>query len=314
MRIVTQKVLGGPDVLEIAQAPRPEPIGTEVLVRVHAAGVNPVDWKTRSHGGFLGEPPFVLGWDVSGVVEALGRGTTRFAAGDEVMGMPWFPRQAGCYGEYVTAPSRHFVKKPASLSHVQAAGLPLDGLTAWQALTDIAHLEKGQRVLINAAAGGVGHLAVQIAKARGAWVAGTASAGKHDFLKSLGVDQPVDYTRVDPGKELNDLDLILDMVGGENCARLLPAVKPGGMLIVVTGGVPEDAASAAAARNVRTSGILVEPDYAGLEALARLIEDGKLKVHVERTFPLEEVAEAHRQSETRHTTGKIVLSVAGVGT
>jgi len=309
MRIVTQKVLGGPDVLEIAQAPRPEPIGTEVLVRVHAAGVNTVVWKTRSHGGFLGEPPFVLGWDVSGVVEALGRGTTRFAAGDEVMGMPWFPRQAGCYGEYVTAPSRHFVKKPASLSHVQAAGLPLDGLTAWQALTDIAHLEKGQRVLINAAAGGVGHLAVQIAKARGAWVAGTASAGKHDFLKSLGVDQPVDYTRVDPGKELNDLDLILDMVGGENCARLLPAVKPGGMLIVVTGGVPEDAASAAAARNVRTSGILVEPDYAGLEALARLIEDGKLKVHVERTFPLEEVAEAHRLSESGHVTGKIVLAV-----
>jgi len=314
MRVVTQKVLGGPEVLEIAQAPRPEPIGTEVLLRVHAAGVNPVDWKTRQHGGFLGEPPFVLGWDVYGVVEALGHGTTRFAVGDGVMGMPWFPRQAGCYGEYVTAPSRHFVKKPASLSHVQAAGLPLDGLTAWQALTDIAHLEKGQRVLINAAAGGVGHLAVQIAKARGAWVAGTASTGKHEFLRSLGVDEPVDYTRVDPGKDLDDLDLVLDMVGGENCARLLPAVKPGGILIVVTGGVPEDVASAAAARNVRTSGILVEPDYAGLEALARLVEDGKLKVHVERTFPLEEVAEAHRQSETRRTTGKIVLLVTDVAT
>ena len=196
MRIVTQRTTGGPEVLEIGRAPVPEPLPTEIRVRVAAAGVNPVDWKTRAGAGMstvIGPPPFTVGWDVAGTVDAVGVGVTRFAVGDTVFGMPWFPRAAGGYGEFVTAPSRHFAHRPAGLSEVEAAGLPLAGLTAWQCLVDIADVRPGQRVLIHAAAGGVGHLAVQIAKARGAYVIGTASRGKHDLLHDLGIDETIDY-------------------------------------------------------------------------------------------------------------------------
>lgn len=312
MRVVRQHELGGPEVLKVAEAPRPEPIPTEVLIKVHAAGVNPVDWKTRMRGAFLGDPPFVLGWDVAGVVEDTGYGVTRFSPGDEVFGMPWFPRQAGGYGEYVTAPSRQLARKPAALSQIEAAGLPLAGLTAHQALIDLAHLKAGQRLLVTAAAGGVGHLAVQIAKAVGAEVVGTASAAKHDFLLLLGADHTIDYGSEDvPAAVLatGPVDVALDLVGGDNPKAILPAVKPGGLLIAATGGISPELAAAAAERTVRTSGILVEPDYAGLEALASLAEQGKLRVHVEHAFPLEQAGEAHRLSETGHVTGKLVLTV-----
>jgi NADPH:quinone reductase-like Zn-dependent oxidoreductase len=174
MRAIRQDSLGGPEVMRITDVARPEPGPTEVLVRAGAAGVNPVDWKTRAGGGMLGSPPFTLGWDVAGVVEAVGLGVTRFAVGDRVFGMPRFPREAAAYAEYVTSPSRQLGRTPASLSDVEAAALPLAALTAWQALVDTAAVQPGQRVLIHAGAGGVGHLAVQIAKARGAYVIGTA--------------------------------------------------------------------------------------------------------------------------------------------
>ena len=150
MRVVRQTELGGTDVLTVAEVERPTPGPTEILVRVHAAGVNPVDWKTREHGVFLGEPPFVLGWDVSGTVEEVGFGVSWLKPGDEVLGMPLFPGEAGGYGEFVVAPSRQFVRKPASLSHIEAAALPLAGLTAWQALVDDAHVQPGQKVLVAA--------------------------------------------------------------------------------------------------------------------------------------------------------------------
>lgn len=312
MRVVRQHELGGPEVLEVAADPRPQPIPTEVLVKVRAAGVNPVDWKTRQRGAFLGEPPFVLGWDFAGVVEETGYGVTRFSPGDEVFGMPWFPRQAGCYGEYVTAPSRQIARKPASLSQNEAAALPLAGLTARQALIDLAHLKGGQRLLVTAAAGGVGHLAVQIGKALGAEVIATASAAKHQFLRSLSADQTIDYTAEDVSTAvlaLGAVDVALDLVGKDNPKNILPAVKPGGLLIAVSGGISPELAATAAERKVRTSGILVEPDYAGLEALASLADQGKLRVHVERTFALEQAAEAHRLSESGHVTGKLVLTV-----
>src|SRR5262245_61551146 len=181
MRVVRQLVLGGPEVLEVVEAPRPEPGPTEVLVRVGAAGVNPVDWKLRAAGGFLGEPPFTVGWDVAGVVEEVGYGVTRFAEGDRVFGMPRFPREAAAYAEYVVSPSRQLARTPDELSDVEAAALPLAGLTAWQALVETAGVGAGDRVLVLGAAGGVGHLAVQIAKARGAYVVGTARAEKHAF-------------------------------------------------------------------------------------------------------------------------------------
>ena len=307
MRIVTQETLGGPEVLRVTEAPRPEPGPTEVLVRVKAAGVNPVDWKVRAGGGFLGEPPFTVGWDVAGVVERIGFGATGVREGDEVLGMPWFPRPANAYAEYVTAPSRHFVRKPAGLSFAEAAALPLAGLTAWQGLVDVANVHEGQRVFVDAAAGGVGHLAVQIAKARGAHVIGTASAGKHGLLRELGVDEPIDYH--DETAKASDVDVYFGLVGEDSDLRWLPAIKEGGLLIGVPSGVGDRVEKAAAERNVRTSRILVEPDRGGLTGLVGLIEAGRLKVRVEQTFPLEDAAKAHELGESGRVSGKLVLTV-----
>jgi NADPH:quinone reductase-like Zn-dependent oxidoreductase len=309
MRAIRQDRVGGPEVMELVEVDRPKPIPTEVLVRVHAAGVNPVDWKTRASGGMgILELPFTVGWDVSGVVEELGGATSLFAVGDEVLGMPWFPRPANAYAEYVTAPARQFVRKPAKLSHAEAAGLPLAGLTAWQALVDVANIQPGQRVLVTAAAGGVGHLAVQIAKARGAYVLGTARTAKHEFLRSLGVDEPIDYTSVDVGATVRDVDVVLDLIGGANSVALVPSTAEGGLIIPVPGSGAELAA-AAEARGVRTSPILVEPDHAGLLALVDLIEADRLKVVVEQTFALADAGKAHEVGETGRVVGKLVLTV-----
>ncbi|GAA3007896.1 NADP-dependent oxidoreductase [Kitasatospora albolonga] len=299
------------DVLVPAVAPRPVPLPTEVLVRVHAAGVNPVDWKVRSGvfpPGGLGAPPFVQGWDVAGVVES-GPRVTRFQPEDEVFGLVWFPRPGGGYGEYVTAPARQFARKPAALSFEEAAALPMAGLTAWQTLAEVAELREGQRVLITAAAGGVGHLAAQIAGVRGAEVTGTASAPKHDFLRSVGVDHPVDYTAGRVSEQVRDQDVVLDLLGGEHTLDLLRTLRPGGLLILAIGQVSPEVATRALSLGVRVTPFLVEPDGAGLEALAGLVEAGRLRVHLERVFPLADAAKAHELGETDRATGKIVLSV-----
>ena len=307
MRAVALDAFGGPEVLRLVEVERPRPIGTEVLVRVSAAGVNPVDWVTRAGHGLLHSLPMTLGWDLSGTVEEVGLGVTRFAPGDEVFGMPWFPRQAGAYAEYVTAPSRQLARKPALMSHVEAAGLPLAGLTAWQVLVDNADVGPGQRVLITAAAGGVGHLAVQIAKARGAYVIGTARAAKHDFVRGLGADEMIDYTRTNPADVVDGIDVVFDPVGGPHAAELLSVMKPGGLLLPFTAEQP--IFDAAASAGVRVAVVLVEPDGHALEGLARLVEGGGLRVAVERTLPLEAAAEAHVHGERGRTSGKIVLTM-----
>jgi NADPH:quinone reductase-like Zn-dependent oxidoreductase len=314
MRAIVQETLGGPEVLTVSEVDTPVPGPTEVLVRVHAAGVNPVDWKVRQAGAFLGTPPFTVGWDASGVVAAIGGGVTRFAEGDEVFGMPRFPRQGAAYAEYLTGPSRHFARKPAGVDFVVAAALPLAGLTAWQALVDTAGVQPGQRVLVHAAAGGVGHLAVQIAKARGAYVLGTASAGKHELVRALGADEVIDYTAQDFAAVARDLDVVLDTVGGDYPARSLATLRPGGILVTITGGADAAALRARAAElGVRVAALLVEPDGAGLEQLAHLVDTGALRPHVAATFPLDQVARAHQLGETGHTAGKIVLTVAEAG-
>lgn len=312
MRVITQRHTGGPEVLEIGRAPVPAPLPTEVRVRVAAAGVNPVDWKTRAGGGMaavLGPPPFTLGWDVAGTVDAVGPGVTRFAVGDAVFGMPWFPRAASAYAEFVTAPSRHFAHRPAGLSEIEAAGLPLAGLTAWQSLVDIADVRPGQRVLIHAAAGGVGHLAVQIAKARGAYVIGTASRAKHDLLHDLGIDETIDYRAERFEDALDPVDVVYDLIGGDIAVRSLDVLAPDGRLICLPSGAAADAVNAARERGLRATGMLVEPDGAGLEALAQLVDDRRLRVLVAETFPLERASHAHRAGEMGHTTGKLVLTV-----
>lgn len=307
MRAVAARRWGGPEVLELIEIDRPEPIATEILVRVHAAGVNPTDWKSRRTGaGYWGDPP-ILGYDVSGVVEAVGFGVTLFRPGDEVFGMPWFPRQAGAYAEYVTAPARQFARKPAALDHVQAAGLPLVALTAWQSLADTAGVQPGQRVLIHAAAGGVGHVAVQIAKALGAYVIGTASAAKHDLVRSLGADEVIDYRTVDFATDLAPVDVVLDTIGGDYGPRSLQVLRPGGCLVSLTDAGPIDEA---AAQGIRAGFTLVEPDSAGLRSVVELVETGRLRVTVDTVLPLEQAAKAHELSESGRATGKIVLTVA----
>ncbi|HTW97332.1 MAG TPA: NADP-dependent oxidoreductase [Acidimicrobiales bacterium] len=311
IRVVELVGYGGPEMLRVAERELPEPLPTEVRVRVRAAGVNPVDWKTRAGRGMarvLGEPPVVLGWDVAGVVEAVGDGVTRFEVGDEVFGMPWFPRQAGAYGEAVTAPSRQFALKPVETDFVAAAALPLAGLTAWQVLVDTADVQPGQRVLIVGASGGVGHLAVQIAKSRGAVVIGTARAEHHDVLAELGIDELVDYTEVAFEDHVEDIDLAVDLVGGEYGLRCLDVLRPGGLL-VAPAGLPEGIEKEAAAHQVEVSPFLVEPDGAALDEIAELVEEGALHVAVAGTFPLASAAAAHEAGERGGLGGKLVLVV-----
>ena len=305
MRIIRQHALGGPEVLQLEELPRPEPGPGEVLVRQAAAGVNPVDWKVRARGGFLGEPPFTVGWDVAGVVEE-GEG---FEPGERVFGMPRFPGEAKAYAEYVTAPADELARIPEGLSDVEAGALPLAGLTAWQALVDTADVQPGQRVLILAAAGGVGHLAVQIAKARGAYVIGTARFVKEAFLYELGVDEAVDYTSDAVESVVSDVDVVLDLVGGESSAPTIACLRDGGLYIAVPSASALDRLNELAGDRVTVTGILVHPDRAGLEALAALVEAGQLKVTVEQTFPLEQAAQAHQWGETGRTQGKLVLTV-----
>jgi NADPH:quinone reductase-like Zn-dependent oxidoreductase len=307
MRAIRQETLGGPEVLELVEVPRPSPIPTEVLVRTVAAGVNPVDWKSRARGGFLGEPPFTVGWDVAGVVEEVGYGVTRFAVGDRVFGMPRFPREAAAYAEYVTSPSRQLARIPDNLGDVEAGALPLAGLTAWQALVETADVRPGQRVLVLAAAGGVGHLAVQIAKARGAYVLGTARAEKHPFLTDLGVDEAIDYTSENVAERARDVDVVLDAVGGDAASGALRSVRDGGVVVTLSGTSVGPLRELAGDR-VRVGGILVEPDRAGLEAIAELAAAGALRPHVSHTFPLADAARAHELGEAGHTQGKLVLT------
>ncbi len=311
MRAVGQDSFGGPEVLQVVEAERPEPGPAEVLVRVRAAGVNPTDIWHRASGGLAGgDAPVRLGWDVSGVVEAVGPGVTTIEQGDEVFGLPRHPLPAGTYAEYVTSPARHLVRKPAGLSREEAAALPLAGLTAWQALVDTADVRSGQRVLIHAAAGGVGHLAVQIAKARGAYVVGTARAAKHEFVRGLGADEVIDYTEADFGVATGDIDVVIDTIGGEYGPRSLRTLRAGG--IVVSLASPAEAYLAAEARplGLRAAFMIVEADQAGMREIAALAAAGRLRPRIEAALPLELAAKAHEIAESGRTTGKIVLTVA----
>jgi NADPH:quinone reductase-like Zn-dependent oxidoreductase len=310
MRAITQNAFGGPEVLELVDIDVPRPIPTEVLVRVHAAGINPIEASIRS-GAFplLGEPPFVLGWDISGVVEHSTPDTWRFQPGDEVYGMPFFPRAANGYAEYVAAPARQLAHKPASLDHAHAAALALVGLSAWQGIVDLAAVEAGQRVLVHGGGGGVGHIAIQLAKLRGASVVATASASKRDFVTRLGADEVIDYRAVDFTEAVGDLDVVFDMVGGGYGERSLGVLRPGGILVSAVDRRNAELAASAQTTGVRFAGVAVDPDHAALEQLAALVDAGDLHVHLERAFPLEQAAEAHRLVESGHVAGKVVLTV-----
>lgn len=313
MRVINQDEFGGPNVLHLSEVARPTPIPTEVLVRTNAAGINPVDWKSRQGGGMagiLGQPPYVLGWDVSGVVEEVGFGVTTLKPGDEVYGMPWFPRAAGGYGDYVTAPARQFALKPSSIDHAHAAGLPLAVLTAWQVLVDTAHVRAGDRVLVHAAGGGVGHLAVQIAKHFGAHVIGTASPAHHEALRAVGLDEVINYRDQRFEDVIGGVDIVVDLVGDSEdhySTRSLKTLKRGGLLVAVPGGVSPELAEKANEVGVRTSPFLVEPDGAALATIAGLVDAGAITHQLQKVYPLADAAQAHTDGESGGLHGKLVL-------
>jgi NADPH:quinone reductase-like Zn-dependent oxidoreductase len=299
MQAVVMHETGDPEVLRLEDVEQPEPGDGEVLIRVRAASVNPIDWKYRR--GFAPKQlPAVLGNDVSGTVEVSR--AEGFAEGDEVFGIA----ASGGYAQFATSPAGVIAKKPAGVSHEQAAAIPVGGLTAWQALFDRGGLQRGQTALIAGAAGGVGHFAVQFAKHAGARPIGTGSSRNREFVLGLGADEYVDYTQQDVAAVVSGVDVALDTVGGETTQSLLPAVREGGVLITIAGAPPEDAATQ---RGVRAELLIMSPSSEQLARVAELVAAGDVRVEIAETLPLAEVQRAHQLSESRHTRGKIILTV-----
>ncbi|WP_041260467.1 NADP-dependent oxidoreductase [Pseudofrankia inefficax] len=307
MRAISQTTFGGPEVLQIVEVDRPAAGRGEVQLKVSAAGVNPADWKARAGLLTASVPePFILGLDVAGVVTAVGPDVTRFAVGDEVHGFTFPPR--GAHADYTVAP-QEALAPAAGLDPLVAAALPIAGLTAWQALVRVADVRPGQRVLVHAAAGGVGHLAVQIAKSLGAYVIGTARPAKHEYLRELGADELVDYTSVDFAEVLREIDVVIDPMAEDYGVRSLEVLAAGGVLIDVRGTGPDrdEVRALAARRGPRFVQFRVERSGDDLRRLDELVTCEALRVDVGQTLPLTEAAKAHELIETGRTRGKIVL-------
>jgi NADPH:quinone reductase-like Zn-dependent oxidoreductase len=297
MRAVMLKETGGPEVLRVEQIPTPEPGDGEVLIRVRAASINPIDWKQR-RGLSPKDMPAVLGNDISGTVEQSR--AEGFAEGDDVFGFS----PGGGYAEYASSPAAAIAKKPQAISHEQAAALPVSGLTAWQALFDRGGLRSGQSALVAGAAGGVGHLAVQFAKHAGARAIGTGSAHNRQFVLGLGADEYVDYTSQDVAEVVSDVDVAFDTVGGETTRTLLPTLRAGGVLVVIAAAPPE---AEAAERGARAELLSMSVNAGQLSEVAELVASGEVHVEVAGTFALDDVAKAHELSERGHTRGKLIL-------
>jgi NADPH:quinone reductase-like Zn-dependent oxidoreductase len=313
MKAVRIHEYGGPEVLKYEDAPKPVPAAGEVLVKVQAVGINPVDWNTRAGRGIAGmlkNPfPFIDGWDISGVVEAVGDDAYKFMIGDEVFGMVRFPQVGSAYAEYVAAPQNELALKPKNINALEAAAFPLVALTAWQAMFETVNLSSGERILIQGAAGGVGHIAVQLAKWKGAYVIGTGSTNNVDFLRELGVDQVVDYSTTRFEDAVEPVDVVLNCIGNpEIINRSLSVIKAGGRFVSIAGGADQAEADK---RQVKASGILVRPVEEHLNQIAALIESGQLKTVVSNVFDLADTAKAHTFAESRDLRrGKIVLKVS----
>ena len=306
---------GGPEVLQYEDAPRPEPQAGEVLVRVHAAGVNPIDWKVREghmKDFWRHKFPLIPGWDLSGVVEEVGPAAAgRFKKGDEVYSVPDVSRD-GAYAEYIVVRESELALKPKSLHHVRAAAVPLAAVTAWQALFDAGQLKRGQRVLLHGGSGGVGHVAVQLAKWKGAHVLATASTKSQELLRELGADEPIDYTKQKFEDVARDVDLVLDLIGGETQERSWSVLKKGGVLLSL---VQPPSVEKAKALGVRAAFVAGHPSGAQLADVAKIIDSGQLAPVIDRILPISEVRRAHELSKPGHTHGKIVLRISnGNGT
>jgi NADPH:quinone reductase-like Zn-dependent oxidoreductase len=309
MKAILLNEPGGTENLQLSEIAIPVPGTDEVLVQVKAISINPVDVKSRSGKGVYGrikdQSPLILGWDISGVVTESN--SDAFKAGDEVFGMVNFPGHGKAYAEYIAAPASHLAIKPNSISHEEAAAATLAALTALQVLEAYAKVKAGQKVLIHAAAGGVGHYAVQIAKHLGAQVVGTSSAKNKDFILSLGVDEHIDYHGYDWKNSPYEFDFILDTVGGDNIDLSLEVAKPGGTLISIPSGLNEAVMEKAKEKGVEGYFILVKSDGEGMKKLASLLADGILRSHVSKSFSFEEIGAAHTQVESGRTVGKVVV-------
>ena len=315
MRAIVIEGTGAPDVLTIADVEQPKTANAEFLVKVVAAGVNPIDAKTRSGRGVsaLLEYPAVLGNDFSGIVVTSPYEGHPLQPGDEVYGMAAVPRYGGTYAEYVAVPSMSLARKPKALSHVEAAGVPLAALTAWGMVVELAKAHEGQRILIHAGAGGVGHFAVQFARFFGAWVIATGSTRNLGWLASLGADQVIDYSAERFEEAVQDVDVVIDLIGNvhdETGTRSLSVLRPGGLIINAPTGSWDTFMEDATAAGVRGSHYKVSADGSTLAVISRLLESGDVRIFVDQVFALEDAAAAHTALETGHTRGKIVLKVS----
>ncbi len=309
MKAIVIHEYGGPEVLKYEDVPRPEPKEDQILVRVIAAGVNPVDEAGRSERSakFFGITlPFTPGYDIAGIVEKTGGKITKFKTADSVYAYLSLTKGGG-YAEYAAASEAEAAAKPKSISFVEAAGVPVVALTAWQALIDTAKLSAGQTVLIHGGSGGVGTFAIQIAKARGAKVIATASTANQDFLKQLGADLAIDYTKTKFEDVAKNVDVVLDSVGKDTLARSYGVVKKGGFIVTLVARIDRAELDK---HGIRGASLGVEPDSNELTEIGKLIDEKKIKMIVSQAFPLSEAIKAQEQIATGHTRGKIVLKVA----
>ncbi len=308
MKAIVVQDYGSPEVLVFEDVPRPKVSSGEVLIHVRAAGVNPIDWKIRSgmaKGMFPVRFPWIPGLDISGIIDEVGANVSDLKPGDAVFGM--IESRSGGYAEYAVIKATGLAPKPESLDFIQAAALPLVSMVAWQSLFDTAHLSPGQKVLVHGASGGVGHMAVQLAKWKGAKVIGTASAKNAQFLKELGVDEVIDYHTTKFEDVVRDVDVVLDLIGGDTQKRSWKVIKKGGMLISTVGITSPDEAGK---YGVKAVNFMSHPDGNELRQIGKLIDEGKIEPVVSTVLPLKDAAKAHELSQSGHVRGKIVLKVS----
>lgn len=314
MKAIILKEAGGIENLELTDMPIPVLNSDEVLIKVKAISINPVDIKTRIGKSLYDDlksrnEPSILGWDVSGVITETGSAVTQFKKGDEVFGMINFPGHGKAYAEYVAAPASHLALKPSNISHEAAAAATLAALTAWQSLVTHAKIQKGQKVLIHAAAGGVGHYAVQIAKHLGAYVIGTSSENNREFVLGLGADEQIDYKTTRIEDAVIDVDLVLDSIGDATIDSSVAVTKKGGTVIFLPSGVSDEKLKTLNSSGVNCYRILVESNGDDMKIIAELLKKGIVRSYVSGVFPFEKITDAHLQIETGKTKGKIVVTL-----
>ncbi len=315
MKAVQIHRLGGPDVLRYEEIEQPLPQPGEVLVEVHAAGVNPVDWGSRSYplptttGSPRASFPYILGWDLAGRVIATGEGVVSFSPGDAVYGMPRFPGEAKAYSEYAAVPARDLARKPERLNWEQSAALPMAGLTAWQALFDTAQLREGETVFIPGGSGGVGHLAIQLARWKGARVIAATSTRNLSFVRELGADIVIDYTCQTLEEIDGEIDVVLDTMSEDLLTQALQKIKRGGRVASLIRTHKDLGEQLAAQAGASYTFLLVHPSGQQLSTLATLCDREQLHICIEAALPLQEVAQAHQLSQSGHVRGKLVLTM-----